>query len=490
MKELYLSQDAIGLADLIAQGEVSAEEMLDVALQLVEERNPALNAVVMMQPDAARAAIRAGLPDGPFRGVPFLLKDLGAEAVDFPTNNGSRLMAGMRWSYDSEIYLRMKATGLVTFGRTCSPELGVGPVTESQVYGGPTRNPWNTGHTSGGSSGGAGAAVAAGIVPIAHGSDGGGSVRIPASSCGLVGFKPTRARLPDGPASGEGWGGMAMDGSLSRSLRDTAVMLDATAGPDLGAPYWAPPMRGTFAQAMQAEPGQLRVRYSTTTLSGEPLHSDCVAAVENAAKLLADLGHDVELLDPQPELDVEGMMRAWTRIVACGTALSVRGVLGGKPLDPSQVEGVTRGAIALADTLSGADYLASLNQIHAFGRRMARLFADFDVLLTPTLATPPAPVGLYKPDFEDFMAYRTGPGGVFDYSPFTAIFNASGQPAVSLPLHWNADDLPVGVHLAMGFGEDERLMSLAAQIERAAPWAAKQQSLIDGGVRVGTGKVG
>lgn len=483
-QETYLKQDATGLAELVAKGEATPDDLLDIALALSAERNPPLNAVVQQQEDAARQAIRAGLPDGPFRGVPFLLKDLGAEARTYPTNNGSRLFANMRWSYDSEIYLRMQATGLVPFARTTSPELGVGPVTESQVYGGPTRNPWNTNHTSGGSSGGSGAAVAAGIVPAAHGSDGGGSVRIPASSCGLVGYKPTRARLPDGPQSGEGWGGMAIDGFLTRSLRDTAALLDACAGPDLGAPYWAPPMQGTYAQAMARDPGKLKVRYSHTTLSGGPLHPECIAAVDKTAALLADLGHEVEEFRPGFDLGVEAMMMAWTRIVACGTALTVQSKLAGAPLDPALIEGVTRGALAYAETISGAEYLASVNEVHAFGRRMARVFLDCDVLVTPTLATPPAVVGQLKPDNEDFVDYRNGPGGVFEYSPFTAIFNASGQPAVSLPLHWSADDLPVGVHLAMAFDDDERLMSLCGQIERAAPWWDKQQSLVEGGVRV------
>lgn len=483
MKDTYLRQDGTGLAEMVAKREVTADELLDTALSLTEERNPALNAVVMLREDAARQAIRDGLPEGPFAGVPFLLKDLGAEAKAYPTNNGSRLMQGMEWSYDSEIFLRMQATGVVTYGRGTSPELGVGPVTEAGVYGGPTRNPWNTGHTSGGSSGGSGAAVAAGIVPMAHGSDGGGSVRIPASSCGLVGFKPTRARLPDGPGSGEGWAGMAIDGVLTRSLRDTAKMLDACAGPDLGAPYWAPPMAGSYEAAMTRDPGRLRVRYSTTTLSGAPIDPDCVAAVEKTARLLEDLGHEVEEFRPAPDLDVEAMMQAWTRIVACGTALSVEKVLQGKELTPDMVDGVTYAAVAYSRQVSGADYLDAVGQVHAFGRRMAHVFLDCDVLLTPTLGMPPAPVGKYKPDFEDFVAYRNGPGSVFDYSPYTAIFNASGQPAVSLPLHWSSDDLPIGVHLGMAFGEDERLMALSGQIERAAPWAEKQLSLVLGGVR-------
>lgn len=469
--------DATALAALVAKGEVTPEELLDTALARVEALNPKLNAVVHLREDVARRAIAAGLPEGPFRGVPCLLKDLGAEAVDFPTHSGSRLTADTQWKFDSEIFLRMRRTGLVSFGRTTAPEFGVGPVTEAQVYGGPTRNPWDLGHTPGGSSGGAAAAVAAGIVAVAHGSDGGGSVRIPAASCGLVGFKPTRARLPDGPMAGEGWAGMAIDGFLTRSLRDTAALLDACAGPDPGAPYHAPPMREGYVAAMNRRPGPLRVRFATKTLTGDPVHTECAAAVTEAAALCECLGHEVAEL-PEDDYGVEAMMQAWTRIVACGCALSVRGKLGGAPLVPGMLEGVTRGALALAETVSGADYLAAVNAIHAFGRRMAQEFAGFDVLVTPTLAEPPCQIGRLKPDNEDFLDYRTGPEGVFAYSPFTALFNASGQPAVSLPLHWTADGLPVGVHFAAGFGEDELLMSLAAQIKEAAPWESKHRALI------------
>ena len=473
----YDQYDAMGLAALVRAGDVSPAEVLDEALARVEQRNPALNAVVMQAEDVARKMIKDGLPDGPFTGVPFLLKDLGAEAIDFPTNNGSKLFAGNRYSYDSEIYLRLKQAGLVTFGRTTSPECGVGPVTESKVYGGPTRNPWNTNHTSGGSSGGAGAAVAAGILPAAHGSDGGGSVRIPASSCGLVGFKPTRARMADGPVAGEGWAGMAIDGFLTRSLRDTAALFDATMGPDLGAPYYPPPLSGTFSEAIVRPPKRLRIAICDRTLDGNSVHPECQKAVKNTGSLLAGLGHEVEAFDEV--IDTSKMMKAWTNIVACGTALTMRGAPNDDDPDADQMEGVTRGALRLADTLSGADYIADVGAIQFFGRRMAQVFLNCDVLVTPTLAAPPMAVGVLKPDNEDFADYRIGPGGVFDYSPFTAIFNASGQPAISLPLHWSADDLPVGVHFAAAFGEDELLMALSGQIEQAQPWAPKQQFLID-----------
>jgi len=480
-KHEYSRLDATALAELVARKEVTPTELLDTALGLVSDLNPSLNAVVHIREQVARKSIADGLPDGPFSGVPFLIKDLGVEAKDFPTSNGSKLTEGMVWGYDSEMYTRFKASGAVTFARTTSPEFGVGPVTEAGVYGGPTRNPWNLDRTSGGSSGGSGAATAAGIVPMSHASDGGGSVRIPASSCGLVGFKLTRAQLPNGPASGEGWGGMAINGVLSRSLRDSVTMLDAVKGADLGAPYCAPPLSGTLSNAMITDPGKLRIRYSTSNFMGGVADPECVEAVTKTARSLADLGHEVEEFRGEDALGISAMMFAWTKIVASGTALTVRKILAGKPLDPEMVDGVTRGAVAYSEQISGADYLEALNEVHAFGRRMARVFLDCDVLLTPTLAEPPIKVGRLKPDNEDFVDYRNGPNGVFAYSPYCAIFNASGQPAVSLPLHWSKDNLPVGVHLAMAFGEDERLISLAAQIEQAMPWEADQLRLIDKG---------
>jgi amidase/6-aminohexanoate-cyclic-dimer hydrolase len=474
-----MGADATETAARVSRGEVTPDELLDAALAAVDRLNPALNAVVLLAEGAARRAIADGLPRGPFRGVPFLLKDLGAEAVDFPTHNGSRLFANTRYARDSAIFARIRATGVVTFGRTTAPEGGIGPATEAVVYGGPTRNPWSLDHTPGGSSGGAGAAVAAGIVPFAHGSDGGGSVRIPASNCGLFGFKPTRARLPDGPYAGEGWGGMAIDGFLTRSVRDTAVMLDACAGADLGAPYWAPPLARSHADAISRPPRRLRVAICDTTLTGAPIHPDCRAAVLAAGQLLADLGHHVE--PGRPAADVAGMMRAWTDIVACGTALSVGTATAarGRAAGPDDIEGVTRGALAHAATVSGAHYLQALGAIHAFGRQMAAFFDPDtgpgpDILLTATLAEPPARIGRFAHVSEDYVAYRLGPEGVFAYSPFCAACNASGQPAASLPLGHSAAGLPVGVHLAARFGADEELIALSAEIEAARPWIGQR----------------
>jgi amidase len=479
----YHSHDATGLARLVATGETTAHALLDIALSETARLNPALNAVTMLNEPAAREAIDRGLPEGPLKGVPFLMKDLKCEARAYPTNNGSKFFADHRWSYDSEMFTRMKRTGVVPFARTTSPELGVGPVTNAQVYGGPTCNPWDLSRTSGGSSGGSAAAVAAGIVPAAHGSDGGGSVRIPAASCGLVGIKPTRARFPCGPASGEGWAGMSLDGFLTRSLRDSCTLMDAVTGSDLGAPYHAPPMHESFTDARHRAPRKLKIRYVEGTLHGPETHPECRKAVLETASLLSGLGHEVEAYIPPESLDVPQMMAAWTITVACGTALSIQNAAKarGEEIDESLLEGVTRGALKLAESLTGPDYLNAVNQLHAFGRRMAAEFLDCDVLLTSTLAEPPCNTERLKPDSEDFTAYRTGKGGCFEYSPFTAAFNASGQPCMSLPLYWTEDALPIGVHFAMATGEDAELVALAAQLESAANWAPQQTKLIKAG---------
>jgi amidase/6-aminohexanoate-cyclic-dimer hydrolase len=469
----YEAGDATWLADLVAAGDVSPDELLDAALERLAIVNPALNAVVLVQEEVARRAIRAGLPDGPFRGVPFLIKDLGAEAVDFPSHQGSRLFADTRYPVDSAIFARMRATGVVTFGRTTSPEGGIGPATEAAVYGGPTRNPWDLSRVPGGSSGGAGAAVAAGIVPFAHGSDGGGSVRIPASNCGLFGFKATRARFPDGPYAGEGWAGMAIDGFLTRSVRDAATMMDACAGADPGAPYWAPPLRQGYATALARPPARLRIGLCDTDLLGHPVHPACAEAARDAGRLLESLGHDV--FPFRPDADHAGMIRAWVDIVACGAALSARSAAQarGRPVARDEIEAVARGAIAHAASISGADYLAAVGRIHAYGRQMAQVFDGCDILLSPVMAEPPALIGRFAHVTEDYLAYRLGPEGVFRYSPFCTAFNASGQPAASVPTFWH-EGLPIGVQLGAAFGDDERLIALCHQIEQARPWIGRR----------------
>ncbi|MEA3185820.1 MAG: amidase [Ilumatobacteraceae bacterium] len=469
----YRGFDGLGLAHLVRSKEVTAGELLDLALEHTAATDQQIAAVVHMQEGRARRAVASGLPDGPFTGVPFLIKDLGCDAVDFPTSMGSRLYRDYRYTVDSELFVRLERAGLVTFGRTTSPEFGIGPTAEGGAYGRPTRNPWDGQRVAGGSSSGSAAAVAAGIVPIAHGSDGGGSVRIPAASCGLFGLKPTRARLPDGPSSGEGWAGMAIDGFLTRSVRDTAALIDATHGPDVGAPYFAPPLHGSLLDAIAGPPRRLRIAFSKRSFTGEPIHDDCSAAVAHTADLCAQLGHDV--VEADPKIDIDGFMRAWTSIVACGTELTVRtrqAELGRSDVD-DDLDGVTRGAVALGRTISGSEYLKSVGIVHAIGRQVAGLFTGdlgVDMLLTATLAEPPATIGRFKPDNEDFLDYRLGPNGVLPYSPFTALANGTGQPAMSVPLRWNAAGLPIGTHFMGQAGHEALLLQLAAQLEEADPW--------------------
>ena len=476
----YRSHDGLGLAHLVRAKQVTALELLDIALQHAEATDAQIAALVYIEADRARRAIAAGLPDGPFTGVPFLIKDLGCEAVDFPTCMGSRLYHDYRYTVDCELFVRLERAGLVTFSRTTSPEFGIGPTAEGAAYGRPTRNPWNLDRVAGGSSAGSGAAVAAGIVPIAHGSDGGGSVRIPASSCGLFALKPTRARLPDGPSAGEGWAGMAIDGFLTRSVRDTAALIDATHGPDLGAPYYAPPLHGSLLDAIASPARRLRIAYSMLSFTGDPVHPDCREAIAHTADLCAQLGHEV--VEADPKIDIHRFMRAWTNIVACGTELTVRSrqaELGLSTVD-DELDGVTRGAIALGRTISGAEYLESVGTIHGIGRQTARLFAGhlgFDMLLTATLAEPPAEIGRFKPDNDDFLDYRMGPNGVLAYSPFTALANGTGQPAMSVPLCWNRDGLPIGTQFMARSGEEALLLQLAAQLEEADPWFARVPAL-------------
>ena len=470
--------DAISLTDRIKTGFVEASDILSASVARAERLNSSLNAIVNFNTSHAKKLLATTALDTPLYGVPTLLKDLGAEAINFRSHNGSRLYHNTVYSYDSTIFQRIRKTGLIPYARTTSPELGIGPTSEAGVYGEPTRNPWNLKHTSGGSSGGSGSAVAAGIVPIAHGSDGGGSVRIPASCCGLVGIKPTRARLPDGPGSGEGWAGMAIDGFLTRSVRDSALMLDQCSGGDLGAPYAAPPLKTGFMKAMEAKLPSLRVAILNTDFMGNAVHKECRHAVALTADSLRQLGHHVCTWSSPLGDDVKDMMLAWTKIVAAGTLLSVRYKKNIETVTPNDVDGVTYGAMQLGKTVSGADYLQSINTVHAFGRKMARLLEEFDILVSPTLAEPPAKTGRFKPVNSDFLDYRSGPDGVFAYSPYTAIFNASGQPAMSLPLYWTPDDLPVGVHFAAAYGNDEMLVSLARQLEQAMPWHDKQVQVI------------
>ncbi len=467
----YERYDALGLAELVATRQATPKELLAAALARIEQRNPRLNAVCRIAPEAARRAIEAGLPNGPFTGVPLLLKDLTAVATDLPMSLGSRFFADLTSTVDSAVVARLRRAGFVLLGRTTTPELGMSPTTEARLYGGPTRNPWNRERSGGGSSGGAGVAVAAGMVPLAHGGDGAGSLRIPASCCGLFGLKLTRARNPSGPLVGESWGGLAGDHVVSRSVRDSAAVLDATAGADPGAPYRAPPVCGSFLRALEVPVRRLRIAFLRTTFAGEPIDPHVAAAVDQAVRLLGALGHEVREDRPR-EVDCAAMLLAMVTVMGCGAGFMIdeRVRQAGRLPEDDELEPSTRGAWEFARRTSGAEYVAALTTLHRTGRRTASFFAAYDMLLTPTLAAPPAPLGVYSMHKPDFLDYRLGPEGIGRYSPFTPLANVTGQPAMSVPLSWTPDGLPVGVHFVGRFGDERTLLQLARQLESAQPW--------------------
>ena len=465
----YDNYDALGLADLVRTGAVSAGELLDEALARVEALNPQLNAVTFRFEAMARAAIDGGLPDGPFRGVPFLLKDLGASCLDTPLTNGSRLYEDFVCDHDSTLVARYKRAGLVIFGRSTSPELGVSYATEPLLHG-PARNPWNPDHIPGGSSGGAAAAVAARILPAAHASDGGGSIRVPASACGLFGMKPTRGRSPTGPRGGEGWAGMSVNHAVTLSVRDSAALLDAVSGADVGDPYAAPQPARRFLDEVGADPGRLRIAVSGRPSNDAPVAADCLAAMDRAAALCADLGHHVEAAEAdydRGEIDDQ----RHKIIAACLRAeIETRAAeLGAKP--ESLVEPMTWHLATLADQVSGADYAAAVQALHRVGRQIGRFFMDYDVWLTPTLAKPPLAIGVLDPATDDAEAYFAE---IQSFAAFPALSNATGAPAMSVPLYWNDAGLPIGVQFIARFGDEATLFRLAAQLEQARPWANRR----------------
>ncbi len=464
--DAYEQHDLLGLADLVRTGETTPEELLEAALERIEARNPALNAFVHVMEDAARAAVAAGLPDGPLRGVPYALKDLYMLYAGAPTTNGSRLYADHVADHDSTLVARLRAAGLVIVGKTNTPELGLNASTEPVLHG-PTRNPWAPDRTPGGSSGGAAAAVAAGMLPAAHATDGGGSIRIPASDCGLFGLKPSRGRNPQGPDVGEGWSGLATGHAVTRTVRDSAALLDATHGPAPGDPYAAPPPARRFLEEVGADPGRLRIGLWTEGLAGERIDPECVRAAEDAARLCESLGHHVE--PALPPIDGAALRGATTAIIAGNVAhgLDLRAESRGRPVADGEVENATRRFAEMGRSLTARDYARALFDIHAIGRRLGGYFERFDVVLSPTLADPPLLLGTLDMMEDDFDAFSNR---LLDHIPFTPLFNISGCPAASLPLHWTADNLPVGVQIGARFGDEATLLRLAASIEQARPW--------------------
>lgn len=466
----YSDRDALGLAELVRTRQVSASELLDEALDRVATRNPQVNAVVSVFEARARAAIAAGLPDGPFTGVPFLLKDLGVDLAGEVTTSGSRFFADHRPSRSSELVLRYERAGLVIFGKTNTPEMGLNASTEPLLFG-PTRNPWSLDHSAGGSSGGAAAAVAAGIIPAAHATDGGGSIRIPASSCGLFGLKPNRGRTPAGPPLGEGWNGLSHGHVVSRSVRDSAALLDATSGSSVGEPYAAPHFEGTCLEATQRSPGRLRIGMMTAGRPGLEVDVEARAGVGYAARLLIELGHDVDEftlpIDWPATTSVFGTLSG-THVAA--TIKERAGVLGREPT-VDDIEYVTWVQFARASSRGALDYVDAVRSMHRIGHEIAAAFEEIDVLMTPTVGRTPPPIGLLDMNTEDLAAFGREAGRV---SNFLGIMNITGQPAMSVPLHWSSDDLPLGVHFAARWGAEPLLFSLAAQLEKAAPWAHRR----------------
>jgi amidase len=465
--------DATAQAALVRAGDVTPVELVEAAIARIEALNPTLNAVVATAFDRAvedaRAIDRSTAP--PFAGVPFLLKDLIAEAAGLPFSEGSRFLDGNVSTVDQELVVRLRAAGFVILGKTNTPEFGMAPHCEPRLYGA-TRNPWNLDRTTAGSSGGSAAAVASGMVPAAHGNDLGGSIRYPASCCGLFGLKPTRARVPLGPRYGDPCGGMAVEHALTRSVRDSAAILDVIAGPELGEPFPAPPVARPFADEVGAHPGRLRIAWSANAADGHPTDPACVAALHDAVALCESLGHHVE------EMWLPAITPAVGDAIGVGYGAAVAWILAywieriGREPREDEIEPLTRAFWEQGRATTASDYLTALETLRAYGRRVAQFFESYDVWLTPTLAQPPPKLGEMLGSDDDPLA------GLRRSSQFVAypgiVANISGNPAMSVPLHVSPDGLPIGVHFLARYGDEATLFRLASQLEQARPWADRR----------------
>ncbi|WP_232070343.1 amidase [Mycobacterium noviomagense] len=468
--------DATDQATLVAKGEVTPRELLEAAIQRIERSNPSLNAVVIEWFDHARSvAADKNLPDGPFRGVPFLLKDLYTSFAGQTLSNGNVALkeAAKIDTVDTTLVARFKAAGLVIAGRTNTSELGSLPTAQPVAWGA-THNPWALDRTPGGSSGGAAAAVAAGMVPFANASDGGGSIRIPASCCGVVGLKPSQGRTTTGPVRAEA--GLGVELCVSRTVRDTAGLLDAVRGPGVGDTVIAPPPERPYLDEVVADPGRLRVGLLDVHPRGDFLHSDCIAAARAAASMLEGLGHIVEPAWPKCLADatlVYKFMALW----ATQMAVAARGIGEklGREVTANDMEPVNWALVEQARRLTAVDYAAAQEACWAFRRALQQWWADgWDLLLTPTLAEPPLPLTEFENDPEHPTAPQRRAGR---FAAFTPAFNLSGQPAISLPLHRNAEGLPIGIQLAAAYGREDVLIRVASQLESAHPWSSHQPSV-------------
>ncbi len=473
--EAFASLDATEQAEMVRKRKVKPIELVDAAIERIERLNPSINAVVTPMFEQARAAAKK-VSKAPFAGVPFLLKDIGASYAGVRMTNGSAFLRNYVPDHDSELVTRLKRSGLIILGKTSASEFGIMITTEPRLFGA-CRNPWNTQRSTGGSSGGSAAAVAAGLVPMAHASDGGGSIRIPASCCGVFGLKPTRARNPSGPDQAERWGGLGVEHAVTRSVRDSAALLDATAGPDIGDPYWAPPPARPFIKEVGADPGRLRIAFTTVAPTGVPVHADCVAAVREAASLCADLGHEVT--EASLAVDAERITQAFVTAVSSNVASGVDGyaqLTGQKPAQ-EYFEPVTWAMYEMGRQHNAPAYLQAVENLRRIARDVARFFLKYDIWLTPTITEPPVPLGSFDPTPESPLRglLRTS-----SLMPFTPVCNFTGQPGMSVPLFWNTDGLPIGTQFVARFGDEATLFRLAAQLEAARPWANRKPPLSAG----------
>lgn len=458
--------DGVAQAELVRRGEVSAAELVEWAIERIERLNPTVNAVVTPMFDLARQEARSE-PTGPFAGVPYLLKDLVAECKGVRLTEGSVFLRDYVSTFDSELVVRLRRAGLIILGKANTPEFGMVPTCEPTLFG-PTRNPWDLSRSTSGSSGGSAAAVASGMVSMAHGNDLGGSLRYPASACGLFGLKPTRARNPLGPQYGDVLSGWATEHALTRSVRDSAALLDATAGPAAGDPYWAPPPVRPYAAEIGAEVGRLRIGFSARTANGTPGHPDCVAALDHAVALCESLGHELveaDLPGLTPEVG-EAIGTAYYAVTAWIVAYWVRR-LGRRP-DANELEPLTRAYLQMGEGVSAAAYLTAIEDLQRFARVVAEFLGGVDLWLTPTLSEPPAPLTEITSTPEEPLRALERGGRTVAYPGVVA--NITGNPAMSVPLWWNAAGLPIGVHFLGRFGDEATLFRLAAQLEEASPW--------------------
>lgn len=462
----YADHDGVGLADLIARGEVTLAETLEAAIERIERHNRVLNAVVFKAYDEARAAIDAGLPDGPFRGVPFLIKDLGVPVAGWPNSHGSRFARHIVDDQDCGLARRYRTAGLAFLGRTNTPEYGITGTTEG-AHLGPCRNPWNPNHIAGGSSGGSAAAVAAGLVPMAHASDGLGSIRIPAACCGLVGLKVTRDRNPNLPDDYDYTFGRVVDHVVTRTVRDSAAMLDVTGRPEPASPYPAPPKAGPYVDEVGRAPGRLRIAWSTETPRGLAIDAEVEAALHAAVNLLQGLGHDV--FERGLGLDYRALYKAMAAPAAANFAAGLSRLIEriGREPDPDELEPLTWASLKGGRKVTGEAALRGLQDMRRINRDILERFETIDIYLTPVMGTPPPPIGYLDPVG---LTPREVMNRQADVFPFTPPFNASGQPSISLPLAMSASGLPIGLMFTARYADEATLFRLAGQLEKEAPW--------------------